>query len=98
MTDVVTSRAIGGDGPARDVDAELDRRIEKRAKAASKAEAEEALWEASVRRHHDAIRRRNIALWYAHHMDQAERLRRTLEPLIAFHEERARQLLEGAQA
>ena len=78
------------------VDAELDRLIEKRAKGAKKAAAEEMMWKDSVRHHHDAIRRRNQAAWYAHHMDQAERLRRTLEPLIAFHEERAQQLLEGA--
>lgn len=57
----------------------------------------EALYAESVRRYNTRRRRENAARWYAYHADQAERLRRTMEPLIAFHEARARKLLEGEE-
>lgn len=58
----------------------------------------EELYAESVRRYHGRRRKENRAAWYAYHADQAERLRRTMEPLIAFHEARAKELLEeGAE-
>lgn len=76
------------------VDAELDRLVEKRARAGD-AEALQMLWTGSVRRHKEAIRRRNRAAWYGWHMHQAERHRRTLEELIAHHETQAARLCES---
>jgi hypothetical protein len=49
----------------------------------------------SVRVYHARRRQEIAAQWYAHHMDQAERLRRTLGHLIAHHETQATKLLEG---
>jgi hypothetical protein len=53
------------------VDAELDRLVEKRARIGD-AEAAQMLWNGSLRRHHEAIRRRNRAAWYAHFRDMEE--------------------------
>ena len=46
---------------------------------------------------HDPARKEIRAEWYAYHLDQAERLRRTMEPLIALHEARAAKLLEALE-
>ena len=94
MTDAMTTRAIGGDGPARDVDAELDRLIEKRAKAASKAEAEEMMWKASVRRYHEAARRKNRAAWFSYFSQMADNHAR----LAQDYERRAEALCEEGSA
>ncbi len=75
-------------------EAQLNHLVERRAKAASKAEAEEDLWRASERRHKAAVRRRNVALWYGWHMDQAERHRRALAALIDHHEAQAARLCQ----
>ena len=77
-------------------EAELNNFIERRAKAASKAEAEEDLWRASVRRHEEREKRIRDAERYRWHADQAERLRRTMTQLVDHHERQARKLLEGA--
>jgi hypothetical protein len=53
------------------VDVELDRLIEKRA-AVNDPEAAEMLWNGSVRRHHEAIRRRNRVAWFAYFRDMEE--------------------------
>ncbi len=78
------------------VDQDLDRLISRRASEDRRPDPDEQeeLWKASVRRHHEATRRRNRALWYGWHLDQAERHRRTLEELVARHEEAAAKLLE----
>ena len=65
MTDVATRRAIGGDDPARDVDAELDRLIMRR-RGDNPANAREALWAQSERRHKAAKRERNRWEWIRH--------------------------------
>ena len=75
------------------VDQELDRLIEKRAKAASKAEAEEMMWKDSVRRHHEGVRRKNRAAWFSYFCGQA----RAHAALAADYERRAEELCqEGA--
>ncbi len=81
------------------VDAELDRLISRRASQDRRQDPDEQeeLWKASVRAHNAHRRKERAALWYAHHMDQAERLRRTLERLIEHHETQATRLLEGNQ-
>ncbi len=78
------------------VDQDLDRLISRRASEdrSPDPDEQEELWKASARRHHEGIRRRNRALWYGWHLDQAERHRRTLEGLIARHEAEAERLLE----
>ncbi len=76
------------------VEKELDRLIEKRA-AVEDPEAKEALWLRSVERHHEAIRRRNRAAWYAFHMDQAERIERTAAMLAGEHRAMAETLMEA---
>jgi hypothetical protein len=50
------------------------------------------LWLSSVAAYHGKCREENIAAWRSYHLEQAERLRRTMEPLIAFHEAQAAQL------
>lgn len=55
----------------------------------------EALWEESVRRDRERRQRGLDAERYRYHADQAERLRRVLESLIAHHETQAEKLLEG---
>jgi hypothetical protein len=82
------------------VDAELDRLISRRASQDHRPDPDEQeeLWKASVRRHHEAIRRHNRALWTRWHLDQAERHRRTLQQLIAHHEAQAARLREAPLA
>jgi hypothetical protein len=53
----------------------------------------EDVWVEQERRAREEARRLNRIRWAAFHRDQAERLRRTMEPLVAFHEGRA-ELLE----
>jgi hypothetical protein len=59
---------------ATTVDAELDRLISRRASSYTRTTADEReeLWKASVRRHHEAVRRRNRAAWFAHFCQMAE--------------------------
>jgi len=76
------------------VDVELDRLISKRASQDRRPDPDEQeeLWKASVRRYNARRHEEMRAAWYEHHQGQAERLRATLEALIARHEERARAL------
>jgi len=76
------------------VDLELDRLISRRASQDLRPDPDEQeqVWQASVRRYtarrHEEIR----AAWCKHHQGQAERLRATLEALIARHEDEAAKL------
>jgi hypothetical protein len=73
----------------------IDAFIEKRHRERVKAEGErreEELWKESTRKHAEKQRMQARAEWHLHHTDQAERLRRTLQALIAHHEEQASKL------
>ncbi len=74
---------------------QIDALIEKRAAGGGKANAVEELWKASARRHHEKLTRQRRAEWYAYHLDQAERLRRTMTVLVEAHEKAATLLEEG---
>ena len=76
------------------VEAELAAFIEKRA-ALEDPEAKEELWVRSVERYTARRREEMRVAWCEYHQEQAERHRRTLEGLIARHEEQAKRLLEG---
>jgi len=76
------------------IEKELDAFIERRARREPTPDELEPSYAESVRRYNAARLKERRAEWYAYHADQGERLRRTMEPLIAFHEARARQLLE----
>jgi hypothetical protein len=76
-------------------EAELDRLITKRHERRVSEEGERAaeeLWRDSVRRYNARQDAENREAWAEYHASQAERLRRTMEPLIAFHEARAQKL------
>ncbi len=72
-------------------EAELDRLIEKRA-ALEDPEAKEALWQRSVRAHHERIRRQNRALWFAYFCSQAQ----AHAAIAADYERRAEELCSEA--
>ena len=77
-------------------EAELNRFIENRA-LKNNAEHEqrvEDLFEETTRRYREKRREEYKLAWYCFHLDQAERLRRTMEALIAKHEAAAAALLE----
>ncbi len=74
------------------VEKELEAFIEKRSRKEPKLDAQEELWKASVRRYNHAREAERRVAWSDYHRVHAERLRRTLEPLIAFHEAKARAL------
>jgi hypothetical protein len=81
-------------------EAQLERFIETRheKRVASEGERrEEEMWKEAARRFNERERRQIRAEWYGWHCDQAERHRRTLERLVAYHEEKAQKLLEGEQ-
>jgi hypothetical protein len=76
---------------------ELDRLITRRHDARVRSEGErraEELWQESGRRYQEQARAAARVEWHLHHTGQAERLRRTLEDLVAFHEEQAAKLME----
>jgi len=52
----------------------------------------EEMYEESTRRYQEQMRARARYEWGLHHTAQAERLRRTLEALAAYHEEQAAKL------
>ena len=78
------------------VDLELDRLISKRASQDRRPDSDEQeeLWKASVRRYTARRREELRAAWTSYHEGQAERHRRTLQDLIAHHEEQAAKLCE----
>ncbi len=75
--------------------AELDMLVRRRADKPPDPDELEPSYRESVRRHRERRRRANRALWYAYHLDQAERLRRTMTALVREHEAAAAKLLEG---
>jgi len=79
------------------LDAFIEGRHNKRIKEEGERAQEEA-WKESTRKH--AVKQRQQARyeWHLHHTAQAERLRRTLEDLIAHHEQRAEELLPYGNA
>jgi hypothetical protein len=81
------------------VEKELDAMIERRArKGEVDPDEREELWKESVRRYNARRRAENRLAWQQNHEGQAERLRRTVGPLIAFHETQAARLCgEGGQ-
>ena len=88
MTDLATDRVSGGDEPARDAADELDRLIMRR-RGDNPANAREALWAASQRRHEAAKRERNRWEWIrffdrmsANHAALAERYKARAEQLL----------------
>ncbi len=74
--------------------AQIDAFIERRSRQNPEQRPEEVMYAESARRYHSRRRKEMAAQWYAYHADQAERLRRTMEPLVAFHEARAAALCE----
>ena len=83
------SRNLGSaTAPGEAVERELDAFIEKRA-ALNDPEANEELWQQSVRRYNARKQEEMRAAWSEHHQAQAARLRTVLEALIARHEEQA---------
>ena len=79
------------------VEGELDRLITKRHDqrvAEEDHRPSEELWQASVERYNAERKRKLRAAWCSYHRDQAARHRRTLEALIACHEEAAAQLMD----
>lgn len=79
---------------AETADKEMDRMIERRSRKEPDPDELEASYAESVRPYNAARRSERRAEWYAYHLDQAERLRRTMELLIAVHEARAAALCE----
>jgi hypothetical protein len=79
------------------VEKELTRMIEKRSRKEPDPDELAPAYAESVRRYNAARLKERRAEWYAYHADQAERLRRTMEPLIAFHEARAAALCEESR-
>jgi hypothetical protein len=89
------SRNLGSPtAPGEAVEAELDRLIERRSRQKDPDEESE-LWKASVRAYEKKQRQAARLEWHLHHTAKAERLRRSLEGLIAHHEEQAVKLMEA---
>ncbi len=84
------------DTVAKTVDEELDRLISRRASQDHRPDPDELEpgYMDSVRRFNASRHEENRAAWAAFHQGQAERHRRTLEDLVAHHEEVAAKLLE----
>ncbi len=76
------------------IEKELDAFIERRSRRDPTPDELEPSYAESVRRYHSRRRKEIRAEWYAYHADQAERLRRSMTVLVAFHEAKAQQLLE----
>lgn len=89
-------RALSRDiAKGENVEAELDAFISRRSRMRETLEgerAEEAAWVESTRIHNEKRRQQARVEWHLHHTSQAERLRNTLEALIADHEQRAEEL------
>ncbi len=72
---------------------DLDRLIERRSRREPTPDELEPSYAESVRTYNAAREAERRAAWSDYHRVHAERLRRTLERLIAHHEARAQQLL-----
>jgi hypothetical protein len=75
------------------VEKELDAMIERRSRQKDPQE-DSALWQESAKAYEEKRRQMARLEWHLHHTAQAERLRRTLEGLIAHHEEHAAKLMD----
>lgn len=82
---------------ADSVDVDLDKLISRRASQDRRPDPDELEpgYRESVRRFNTRVRAENQAAWCEYHREQAARLRRNLEALIAAHEEMAAKLQEG---
>jgi superfamily II RNA helicase len=90
---LIVVRSVPSERRTMDVaDRELERMIERRSSKEQDPDEREELWKESVRRYNARIREENRLAWQQYHQGQAERLRRTVEPLIAFHEGQAAKL------
>jgi hypothetical protein len=79
---------------AETAEKQLDAMIVRRARKGDvDPDEREESWKASVRAYTARKREEMRAAWASYHVGQAERHRRTLEDLIARHEEKARRLL-----
>jgi hypothetical protein len=79
------------DAIEREINRFIVLRHDKRAATEGERRVEET-WQEQERKAREEQRRLNRAKWAIYHRSQADRLRRTLEPLAAFHEARARLL------
>jgi hypothetical protein len=75
------------------IEKELEAFIAKRSRQEPDRHERAEAWKASVRAYNLAREAERRALWADYHRVHAERLRRTVEPLIAHHEAKARALL-----
>ncbi len=78
------------------VEHELNRLIERRHDQRTSTEGHrpsEEMYEESIRRYREQMHAAARTEWHLHHTGQAERLRRTLEGLVAYHEEQAEKYL-----
>jgi hypothetical protein len=76
---------------------ELDKLIERAARGSTSRDRANKLaqeWARSEAVHREKMRQENRELWLDFHLGQAARLRKTMEILIARHEEAVAQLLE----
>jgi hypothetical protein len=80
-----------GPDAERSIDAFIEKRHAERVRREGDRRVEEA-WKESTRKHAAKQRQQARLEWHAHHAGQAERLRRTLEDLIDYHEQRAEEL------
>jgi hypothetical protein len=76
----------------KELDALITRRHDHRVSSEVHMPSEE-MYEESTRRYQEQVRSQDRAEWHLHHTGQAERLRRTLENLIAFHKAEAEKYL-----
>jgi hypothetical protein len=79
--------------PGEAVEAELDRRIQRRSRQKD-PEEERELWQESVKAYEEKRRQMARLEWHTFHCGQAARHRAVLESLIAFHEEQAAKLMD----
>ena len=82
-----------GEATEKELDQLITRRHEKR-KTTEGERAVEEMWAESERRHTARKTAANRAAWYGWHMDQAERHRRNLAALVAWHEGEAEKLMQ----
>jgi hypothetical protein len=75
--------------------------IERRAEKNGEERPEEEAWRESVRTYNAAREAERRAAWASYHQGQASRLKRVMTNLVAFHEDKARQLsseIEGRES
>ena len=92
MQQVTTEQLRREEQLETDLENLISRQHDKRGRETGRDRALEEMWAESSRKHAEKQRQQARLEWHLHHTDQAERLRRTLESLIAYHEERAEEL------